>query len=423
MAEKIAIYLDHNAGAPLLPRISQKLTENQGEYLLRSYGNSSSLHAQGRWLSRELLLSRQWIAKSWGPQVRPDQVHFAASGSDANLQVVTRAFARAKNRGLQSPEWILTGLEHDSVIRLTHLWQSWGGRVRSVAVSPQGQVLSDSVVDALCDETALFSLIWVHNETGVLTDFGLPFWTHLKEKKIWIHLDGAQAWGKMKLDLHETPADGVTFSGYKIGALQGSGAYWLRDPSEWDDRSISSVQSGERVPGAGAHANFSFLPAVSLGIAAQECVEKSWGSDEDTRTMRALRDEWESELVSQISGVKIWCQDQPRICNTSLVQFSGVHRSELLMQLDLRGIQASSGAACRSGIETGSRALQCMGSGVAASRGLLRVSLGRNTTKAELEYLTQQLLEILPRLRSASSPPVGDPMGLHSAQNLPKIRG
>ncbi|MFZ9595806.1 MAG: cysteine desulfurase family protein [Bdellovibrionia bacterium] len=388
MSEKVASYLDSNAGAPLHPAVVEALSH----FLKRPsiyFGNPSSPHSVGRASKKILAQAQEKVATSLGLSSSFGQVSgqfcFTSSGTEANQTIIRSVFEPLLEQG-KKPHWILTQAEHPSVVKMVRWLTSQGGEVSFLSLDERGQPQVDQLEDEIRSETALMSLIWVHNETGVITDVAKA--SAIAERRgLPLHLDGAQAWGKISLDLSQCGADWVSFSGHKIGALAGVGVLWARQ-----GKKIRSPLFGTGWGGRGGTENL--LGILSLGEAAQALCPTQW-----SKQVTPLRDQLEAWVMSQIDGVMINGQGAPRVGNTSSLSFHGIEKEGLVMALDLAGFCVSSGAACQTGVAEPSATLLALGRTPGQAKGSIRVSLSACTSEQEMSRFAQALQRTVERVR------------------------
>lgn len=225
MPTKLGTYLDANAGAPLKPAAVDALYSIfQGEVVP---ANASSIHVHGRNAKRLLALAREKVAASLG--VDPEQILFTSCGSEANQLAISSVLGHSDFQG-NSLHWITTPVEHDSTLQMVEEFKARGGEVSFLPLDATGAVDVNALPQLIRPETCLISAVWVNNETGIIHNIQELIRiarTHFQSRKIPVHIDAAQAWGKIPIDLEALGAQYVSFSGHKIGALSGIGALWL----------------------------------------------------------------------------------------------------------------------------------------------------------------------------------------------------
>jgi cysteine desulfurase len=403
MQARAAIYLDANAGAPLsaaaiesiLPLLADAGASVQTGGPPRAFsaailGNPSSTHSEGRSSKRRLRQAREQIARSLGPGVRPEDLIFTSSGTEANQMAVRAVLEPMLLRG-EKPHWILTAGEHDAHMQMIRWLEARGGSVSLLPLCADGS-LDLGKLDLLWrPETSLVSAVWVNNETGVISDIE-ALAREAQRRGVPLHLDGAQAWGKLVLDLPATGARLASFSGHKIGALAGTGILWHAPEM------AKIVAQGALFPGKqegglrGGTENL--LGAVALGAAASALDPVAWA-----REMGPLRERLEQEIKRAIPGARIHGQGAARVANTINLGFEGVEHDGLVMALDLAGYCVSSGSACSSGVTQPSHVLQAMGLSDARARSALRISLPPGISWRELEGFVPALSQAVEKHR------------------------
>lgn len=420
MPARAAIYLDSNAGSPLsaaaLDAILHLLRPNsvgdsradaglddssnpsaRGLPPSVRLGNPSSPHAEGRGAKSVLNRARRQVASSLGPGVRAEEVTFTSSGTEACQMAIRAVLEPEVLRAAISrkwPHWILGAGDHEAHHQMIAWLEARGG---SVSLLPMDQSGGPDVaaLDALLrPETALVSQSWVNNETGVVTDVAAI--AHVCAKHgVPLHLDGAQAWGKLPLDLGACGARFVSFSGHKIGALSGTGVLWYRAAGATSGEPIYPVFPGKQEEGRrGGTENL--LGAASLGAAAETLRPERYAS-----TVGPLRDRLEAALRAAIPGLRIHGEGASRVANTSNLGFEGVEKDGLVAVLDLAGYCVSPGSACSSGITEPSRVLRAMGLSPGQARSAVRVSLDERTSWDELEGFVATLARAVEKARKA----------------------
>lgn len=403
MSRGTEVYLDANSGAPLslaaqralgsALRLDSALSDSSpGSGQCALLPNPSSIHTYGRSAARFLRQTREAVAGSLGNSRNSSHVFFTSSGTEANQMVIRSVLEPALPgfaHGIASerPHWILSSVEHDSVLQLTDWFREAGGEVDLLPVDSSGRPLAGEISRLKRPGTLLVSCIWVNNETGVITDVeSLAAETRALGLKL--HLDAAQAWGKLTVDAATTGADFLTFSGHKIGGLSGVGAVWAARPADLRPLMPGKQEGGKR----GGTENL--LGLIALGAAAGELSPEKWAT-----TVAPLRLELENAILRRIPGARVNGRNAPRIANTCSLSFEGVRRPGLVAALDLAGYAVSSGSACSSGATQPSHVLLAMGLDDAEARSSIRVSLTADTTGAELEGFLNALEDCVRRAR------------------------
>ncbi len=400
MQARAAIYLDSNAGAPLHPRVIEALSAFFLGDPVSLAGNPSSLHSHGRFLKRCLHEAKRQIISSLldlkpNPQnlthvklpISEEQLLLTSSGSEANQTAIRSALESLFQSG-KKVHWITSPVEHDATRQMIAWVQDRGGEVDLVSITRSGQPDPESLSRLIRPDTSLVSLIWANNETGVLTDVK-SIREVLKKYQIPLHLDAAQVWGKCRLDLLETGADWVSFSGHKIGALSGVGVLWAKDPKKKiEPLVLGKQQQGHR----GGTENF--LGMISLGAAASAIDVEAF-----TSWTKPLRDRLESEITQLIPGTLVNGLGADRVPNTLNLSFEGLNKGDLVAALDLQGYSVSAGSACASGLTEPSHVLLAMGLSQGLATSALRISLGVHNSWDEIHDFPNVLNRIVTRMR------------------------
>lgn len=395
MPRENAIYLDFNAGAPLHPRVIEALlsyfriplSENSAVSVL---ANPSSIHFHGRQAKRAVAEAREFIARSIGLKTDPEQLLFTSSGSEAN-QMVIRSILESEIHAGRKVHWITSPVEHDSVMQMVSWVKNKGGEVSFLDLDSAGRPQAESLERLIRPETRLVSVIWVNNETGAVTPLE-DFSTIIKKHSIKLHVDCAQAWGKLPIDTLALGADAITLSSHKIGAPAGTGVVWIAPGTRLTPLIAGKQEKGRR----GGTENV--LGIIATGAAAQAIDPLAWDY-----ALRPIRDQFESGIKTQISGTYINGESAKRIANTTNLSFDGVTGEGLIMALDLAGFSVSSGSACSSGVLEPSHVLLAMGRTKAQATAAVRVSFGLGTSSSILERFTDALDQTIIRMRNVKT--------------------
>jgi cysteine desulfurase len=361
-------------------------------------GNPSSIHSTGRKAKADLSRARRQVAKSLGPNTDPERIVFTSSGSEAN-QMVCRLVS-GNNRQSSGVEWITTPVEHHSVIDMAKWFKARGGSIRYLSVDTDGKPSVDDLDMLICDETALVSLIWVNNETGVISDVNkaskIIEAANLDRAKrnlpeIKLCIDAAQAWGKLPIDVETLGAHFVTLSAHKIGAPAGTGVIWIKPRTKILPELACITGNQERGRRGGTE---NLIGIVATGAAAEQIDAEVF-----TNTVLPLRGWLENEIKTRIEGVTVNGGKSNRVANTINLSFSGVEEDSLIIALDLAGYNVSSGSACSSGVLAPSHVLEAMGLSKKEAMSALRLSLAKTHTKDELLGFVEALETAVGRIR------------------------
>ena len=393
MSARPAIFLDANAGLPLPQEIQHALIECFARPLggASSLANPSSIHLAGRNTRREVELARSKVATSLGlPVTQAQTLHFTSSGTAANATVIASALGIAHSSGLKAKKrrWVVTSAEHASVRDWIPIAQAQGIEVELIPVDSDGRVDLEAWTEALERPADLATVLWVNNESGVIQDLA-PLVLAARKSQTPVHVDAAQAWGKLPIRLPELGATYLTLSGHKLGALTGIGMIYAQSGS-----SLMGL-----IPGSQEHGKFggteNVLGAISMGFASERVTSQL----EAQSSLAESRDQLQARITQSISGVRVHGVRSPRVSNTLHLGFEGLTRPGLVAALDLEGIQVSAGAACSSGTEQPSAVLLAMGASEAEASSSIRISLPRPLSAPESTAVVEALERSLARMR------------------------
>jgi cysteine desulfurase len=389
-------YLDNNATSPLLPEVFEAMLPCFRE----GFGNPSSPYSRGQQARAALEQARGQVARLLG--AASAEIVFTSGGTEGdNLALF----------GLVSPgdHVVTSAIEHRAVLNACRRLEALGAQVTYLKTDGQGQVDPDDVRAALQPSTRLISVMTANNETGVLQPVE-EIGRIAAEADVWFHTDAVQATGKVPVDVNRIGCDLLTVSGHKLHAPQGIGALYVRKGTPLQPLLHGGSQELGRRPGTENLAG-----TVGLGKAAELAAE--WLAAGGAQRMAALRDRLERAVMEQVELTRVNGGSAPRVPNTSSLVFQGVAGRGLVAALDLRGISASTGSACSSGLAGPPYPLLVMGLRPDEAVATVRFSLGKQTTSAEidaaLEWLPAEVLRLRalgpkrtdpPRATSATSP-------------------
>jgi len=376
------IYWDYNAAAPVRPEVAALLGRafSQG-----GFGNASSVHQGGRDARARLDAARAKVAQVLGCE--PKEVTFTGSGSESDALALVGAFQARPV--LERRRVVTSAVEHPALLGAVAQLERDGALVVRVAPGPDGRVRAEDLLHALTPDTALCSLMWANNETGVVQP-APEVARACRQRGVLFHTDAVQAAGKVPLSLREVDADLLSLSAHKFGGPPGVGVLVVRKGVDVRALTPGHQEGGRR----GGTQNVPYAEALALALERASAEQP-----EVAARVGALRDAFEREVLASLPGVAVNGAGAPRVSNTSNLRFDGVEGEALLMALDLDGICASSGAACASGTLTPSHVLRAMGLSAPRARGSLRFSLGPSSSEAEVERVLQALRRHVPRVR------------------------
>jgi cysteine desulfurase len=381
------IYLDHNATTPLHPRAREAMLPWLGG---GSHGNPSSVHRFGQAAREAVEGAREQVAALLN--VRPLEVIFTASGTEANNAVIFHTARQAGRRG----HLVISAVEHPSIREAAARVAEEGMEVTRVSPRGDGIVHVDEVLAALRPDTRLVALMLANNELGTLqpvAEVAARLTSASGEREIPLLCDAVQAVGKIPVDASALGADYLVLGGHKLHGPLGAAALWVRKGVEISGHLVGGSQERRR------RASTENVPAiVGLGAAAAVAREEM---AHRTAHLAALRDRFEAALPGQVPGAIVHCRQSPRLPNTSNVAFPGVEGESLLIRLDLAGFAVSTGAACSSGSVEPSKTLLAAGISREEALSSLRVSFGIGNTMADVDAFLGALDREVAELRRA----------------------
>lgn len=378
------IYFDHSATTP----VDKEAAAAVLEYMTEKFGNASSIHGFGREARKAVDEAREKVAALIGATA--NEIFFTSGGTEGdNLAIKGVAFANRK----KGNHIITSAIEHHAVLHTCEYLEKHGFTVTYLPVDEYGMVRIEDVKKAITDKTILISIMMANNEVGTIqpvTEIGAL----AREKGIYFHTDAVQAVGNYPINVQEMNIDLLAMSGHKFHAPKGVGALYIRRGVR-----IEAVQHGgghernlragtENVPGI-----------VGLGKAAEVAKQDM---AKKVMYISKLRDRIISEVMAKIPHVKLNGHPTERLPGNANFSFLFIEGESLLLNLDLKGIAASSGSACTSGSLDPSHVLLAMGLTHEVAHGSLRITLGRGNTAEEVAYFLEVLPEIIDRLRAMS---------------------
>jgi cysteine desulfurase len=362
---------------------------------MASTGNPSSLHAAGRRARRVVEESREALAQSLG--ARPSEIILTGGGTESDNLAVKGMFFARRAADPRRTRILASAVEHHAVLDAVEwLVAHEGARVTWLPVDHLGRVHPHVLAEALADDVALVSVMWVNNEVGTVQPISaLAELAH--ERGVPLHTDAVQAVGQLPLDFAASGADAMTVTGHKFGGPLGAGALLLgRDvtctPLLHGGGQERDVRSGTvDVPGV-----------AGLAVAAAVAVERQ---PETARRVGELRDRLVAGVRAAVPEAVLNGEPGPgRLPGNAHFSFPGCEGDSLLLLLDARGVEVSTGSACSAGVARPSHVLVAMGADEERARGSLRFSLGHTSTRADVDALLEALPGVVERARRAGLP-------------------
>jgi len=377
------IYLDNNATTRIAPEVFEAMVP----FLTEHYGNPSSAYSFGKRVEGHLIEARKKVAALLG--CTPKEIIFTSCGTESDNAAIWSALQTTGKKHI-----VTTQVEHSAVMNQTEWLEKNGYGVTRLPVAADGTLSVADVEKAIRDDTAIVSIMWANNETGVLFPVE-EIATLCKKKGVLFHTDAVQTPGKIDLrGVAQSDIDFLSMSGHKLHAPKGVGVLYVKKRTKIVPYVIGGGQErGKR----GGTENVASI--VGLGRAAELALEKL--SDEQTR-VRALRDRFEETLLKRLPNLYINGKRDQRLPNTANIAFDFVEAEAILMMLDRNGICASSGSACTTGSLDPSHVLSAMGLTPARARSCVRFSFSHYNSDADIDHALQVIPPMIEQLRAMS---------------------
>ncbi len=377
------VYLDNNATT----RVAPEVVEAMLPYLHDLYGNPSSMHSFGGQVASKVREAREQCAALIG--CSPDEIIFTSCGTESDNAAIRSALTVQPERR----HIVTSRVEHPAVRALCADLARRGYRVTELPVDGLGRLDMDQYRDSLTPDTAVVSLMWANNETGVI--FPVERAAEMaRERGILFHTDAVQAVGKIPIDMRSNVIDMLSISGHKLHAPKGIGILYVRKGTKFSPFLIGGHQEKGR---RGGTENTPGI--IALGKA---CELAARHMEEENTRVRRLRDRLESELLRRIPNSRVNGDTAARLPNTSNISFEFVEGESILLMLNEYGICASSGSACTSGSLQPSHVLRAMGVPFTMAHGSIRFSLSIYNTDQEIDFVIEKLPTVIETLRRLS---------------------
>lgn len=373
------IYLDNNATT----KVDERIFEEMKPYFCEKYGNPSSIHAFGGEVSHAVKKARNQVKEMLGAE-NEREIIFTAGGSESANMAIKGVLDLNKDK----KHIITSKVEHPCVLNLYKWLEKRGYRVTYLGVNSEGELDLNELRESVTEDTALVSVMYANNETGVI--FPIEQMGEIiksKNKNTKFFVDAVQAAGKIPINVSDMQVDMLGISGHKLHAPKGVGALYIKKGIMLTPLVIGGHQEfGKR---AGTE---NVTSIVGLGVAADLAVD---ALKEENTTVRALRDKLEKGLLERIYNARVNGGKANRVPNTSNISFEYIEGELILLHLSDIGICASSGSACTSGSLEPSHVLKAMGIPFTSMHGSVRWSLSRFTTEEEIDYVLEHVPNII----------------------------
>lgn len=377
------IYLDNNATTRVAPEVLEAMLPYFGEL----YGNPSSMHFFGGQVARALRTAREQAAGLLG--AGPEEIIFTSCGTESdNAAIRSALLAQPDKRHI-----VTSRVEHPAVRALCADLKSRGYRVTELPVDAEGRLDLEQYREALTPDTAVVSLMWANNETGVL--FPVEKAAELaRARGILFHTDAVQAVGKIPIDMRKNGIDLLAVSGHKLHAPKGIGMLYVRKGTKFSPFLIGGHQEGGRRGGT------ENTPSI-IGL-GKACELAARNMDAENTRVKSLRDRLEGQILQRIPRSRVNGDPVNRLPNTTNISFEYVEGESILLMMNEHGICASSGSACTSGSLQPSHVLRAMGVPFTMAHGSIRFSLSVYNTEEEIDFVIEKLPPIIESLRALS---------------------
>ena len=388
------IYLDNNATTPLDPAVIEEMLP----FLTKYYGNPSSGYAFAARARKAVDLARERLAALLG--CAPSEIFFTSGGTESNNAVIHSALAysaiAAAKAGQFEPHGkhiVTSAVEHSAVLRPCQDLEKHGCAVTFLGVDRDGNLDLGELEAAIRPETALVSMMWANNETGVL--FPVQKIAEIcRRKGVLFHTDAVQAVGKIPIRLRETAINFLSLSAHKFHGPKGVGALYVNGRTRFGPLIAGGGQENDRRGGTENVAGI-----VGIGKAAELALKYL---AEGKGSVHSMRDRFEKAILESVSGASVNGTGALRIPNTSSLSFEGIESSNALLLLDRHGICCSAGSACRTGSQEASHVLRAMNPNGDGARRSLRFSFGRLNSEAEIDRAIEVVPKVIEKLRETA---------------------
>jgi cysteine desulfurase len=377
------VYLDNNATTKVAPEVLEAMLP----YFDRLYGNPSSMHSFGGQVMKQVRKAREQVAALLGASA--GEIIFTSCGTESDNAAIRSALASCPDK----KHIVTSRVEHPAVRALCAHLATQGYRVTELPVDGEGRLDMQQYRRALTPDTAIVSLMWANNETGVI--FPIEKAAEMaRERRILFHTDAVQAVGKIPINLADTPIDMLSLSGHKLHAPKGIGVLYLRKGTKFSPYLVGGHQERGRRGGTEATPSI-----IGLGVAAELAQKKM---DIENTFVKGLRDRLENTILNTVANTKVNGDRENRLPNTTNISFEFVEGEGILLMMDEFGICASSGSACTSGSLQPSHVLRAMGIPFTMAHGSIRFSLSVYNTDEEMDFVIEKLPPIIETLRNMS---------------------
>lgn len=384
------VYLDHNATTPLHPEVKKTITE-----AMEVFGNPSSLHSFGRQARQMVEEAREKVADFIGANA--DEVIFVGSGSEANNTVLSIITCPSKFCSCifgERSEIITTSIEHPCILETSKCLGEKGIGVHFLGVDSYGKILMDNLKEMMTDQIRLVSVMMANNEIGTVQDIkSIAQFVH--EMGALFHTDAVQAVGKIPVNVRDLDVDFLTISGHKIYGPKGIGALYIKKGAPY----CPLIRGGHQERGRRAGTE-NTIGIIALGKAIEM---RSLEMEEEEKRLLKLKALLKKGIEDNIPDIHFNGHPTDSLPGTLNVSFEGAEGEAILLYLDLEGIAVSTGSACASGSLDPSHVLLATGIGAEFAHGSIRMSMGRENTQEDIEYVIDRMPKVIGKIRDMST--------------------
>lgn len=370
-------------------KVKEEVLKEMFPYFGVEYGNPSSMYSIGRSSRRAIEKARKRVAELIN--CKPKEIYFTSCGSESdNMALKGIAYAN-KEKGNHI---ITSRIEHPAILNSCKTLEKQGYKITYLNVDEEGNIDINELENAINKDTILISIMFANNEIGTIEPIE-QISKIAKKHNIIFHTDAVQACGNIKIDVKEMGIDMLSLSGHKINAPKGVGALYVREGIEFDRFLDGGHQEKNKRAGTENVAEI-----VGLGKA---CEIAQTNLESHINKLKELRDFYISQVEKRIDNIKLNGPRDNRLPGNANISFKGVNGSELLLKLDEKGICASAGSACSTGSSSPSHVLTSIGLDSKIADGTLRVTFCEENSKEDVEYLVENLENIVRKLRKKSN--------------------
>lgn len=391
MPEQGTVYLDHAGTTPMDPRVLEAMLP----YFSELYGNPSSIHTVGQEARYALDEARERVAGVLHCRAR--EVVFTAGGTESDNSAIYGAATALRETGNHI---ITSGVEHHAVLHTCQHLEGMGFEVTYLPVDQYGMVSAESAYNAVNDRTTLVSIMYGNNEIGTINPIPeIAEAVHRRgeelERTIVVHTDAVQAAGFLDLNVRRLSVDMLSLSGHKFYGPKGTGVLYVKRGTPFLPLILGGGQERERRSGT---ENIPGIVGLSVALEIADSEREAVSAH-----CAALRDKVIEFVTTRIPASHLNGPPSQRLPNNVNLSFEGIEGEPILLGLDMAGIAASSGSACSSGSLEPSHVLLALGQSAELARGSLRITLGKENTPTEVDYLLGVLVDLVAQLRQLPS--------------------